>query len=258
MSTEKSLLPLWPFIVVDVLFLGFAVVLLVFGHRPLSWQESGLMILCGALGAWSFVTPFFRRSADEQALSQAKLLADATAQIRKLDQLGAEIHGATNQWLELQTHTAAAAASAKEVADTLAAEAKSLAEFMQRSSETERAHLRVEAEKLRRAEGERLQIIIQILDAVFSLLQAALRTGQPALIEQIARFHKDCCEPVRRMGLVQTVAEPGQPYDPSRHQLPGDAAPVENGQVADTLTAGYTYQGKVLRLPIVALKPATQ
>lgn len=254
MSDAKPPLPLWPFIVVDVLFLGLAALLLKFGHHPLSWQEAGLLVLCGALGAWSFVTPFLRRNADEQALSQATLLAEATGQIQKLDQLAGQISGATNQWLELQSHTTQAAESAKQVAEGLAAEAKALTEFMQRSGEMEKAHLRLEVEKLRRAEGERLQIIIHILDHVFALFQAARHSGQPALVEQIGQFQNACREATRRIGLAQTASQEGEAYDPQLHQLPENTSPVENALVADTLAAGYTYQGQLLRRPIVALK----
>jgi molecular chaperone GrpE (heat shock protein) len=254
MSNAKPPLPLWPFIVVDALFLGLAALLLKVGHHPLSWQEAGLLVLCGVLGSWSFVTPFLRRNADEQALSQAKLLAEATSQIQKLDQLAGQISGATNQWLELQSHTTQAAASAKEVAERMEAEAKAFTEFMQRASETEKAHLRLEVEKLRRAEGERLQIIIHILDHVFALFQAARRSGQPALVEQIGQFQNACREATRRIGLAQTAGQEGEAYDPQLHQLPENTSAVENALVADTLAAGYTYQGQLLRRPVVALK----
>ena len=254
MSDAKPSLPLWPFIMVDALFLGLAALLLKFGHRPLPWQEGGLLILCGALGAWSFVTPFLRRNADEQALSQVKLLAEATGQIQKLDQLAGQISSATNQWLELQSNTTQAAESAKQVAERMAAEAKAFTEFMQRASETERNHLRVEVEKLRRAEGERLQVITHVLDHVFALFQAARHSGQPALLEQISQFQNACREAARRIGLVQTAGQAGEAYDAKLHQLPENTSPAENALVADTLAAGYTYQGQLLRRPVVALK----
>jgi molecular chaperone GrpE (heat shock protein) len=253
MSDPKQPLPLWPFIVIDALFLGLAFVLLKSGHRPLPWQEAGLLVVCGALGAWSFLTPFLRRSADEQAFSQVKLLAEATSQIQKLDQLAGHISGATNQWLELQGHTAQAAESARQTAERMAGEAKAFTEFMQRASETERTHLRVEADKLRRAEGERLQVIIHVLDHVFALFQAARHSGQPALLEQIGQFHNACLEVVRRIGLVQITVQAGEAYDAKLHQLPENISPAENALVADTLVAGYTYQGQLLRRPMVAL-----
>ena len=253
MSDAKPL-PLWPFVAVDALFLGLAALLLKFGHHPLSWQESGMMVLCGALGSWSFVTPFLRRSADEQALSQAKLLADAAGQIQKLDQLAAQISGATNQWLELQANTSQAAANAKQVADAMAAEARTFSEFLQRAGETEKAHLRVEVEKLHRAEGERLQIVIQVLDRVYALYQAARRCGEPGLIEQIGHFQKDCRDVVRRIGLVAIEVPEGETYDPEDHHLPENVMATEDSVVAVTLACGYMYQGKRLRKPAVELK----
>lgn len=254
MSDAKLSLPVWPFVLVDALFLGLAAILLKFGHHPLSWQEGCLLVLCGALGSWSFVTPFLRRNADEQASSQAERLAQAAGQIQKLDQLAAQISGATHQWLELQNNSAQAADNAKHVAEKMAAEVKAFTDFMQRASETERAHLRVEVEKLRRGEGERLQVIVHLLDRVFALFQAARRSGQPELTEQISHFHKDCLEVVRKIGLVQTAVADGDVYDPKWHQLPENTAAAEKAVVADTLAAGYSYQGQLLRRPMVIVK----
>jgi molecular chaperone GrpE len=254
MSDLKPPLPLWPFIVVDTLFLGLATLLLKFSHRPLPWPEGGLIVLCGALGAWSLVTPFLRRNADEQALSQVKLLAEATGQIQKLDQLAGQINGATQQWLELHSNATQAAESAKQVAEQMAVEAKAFTEFMQRAGETERTHLRVEVEKLRRAEGERLQVITHVLDHVFALFQAARHSGQPALLAQVEQFQNACREAARRIGLVQTAAQAGEAYDAKLHQLLENISASENALVADTLAAGYTYQGQLLRRPVVTLK----
>jgi molecular chaperone GrpE (heat shock protein) len=154
----------------------------------------------------------------------------------------------------LHSHTTQAAESAKQVAERIAVEAKAFTEFIQRASETEKNHLRLEVEKLRRAEGERLQILIHVLDHVFALFQAARQSGQPALVEQIGQFHNACLEAVRRMGLVQTAGHPGDAYDPQFHQLPENISPVEDAVVADTVVAGYTYQGQLLRRPVVAQK----
>jgi molecular chaperone GrpE (heat shock protein) len=258
MSEAKSSLPLWPFVLVDALFLGLAVLLLKFGHRPLTGQEAALLVLCGALGSWSFVTPFLRRNADEQSFTQVNLLAEAAGQIQKLDQLVSQIGVATNQWLELQSHAAQAAACSKQVADRMSAEAKAFTEFMQRAGEAEKAHLRVEVEKLRRAEGERLQVLTHVLDHVFALFLAARQSGQPALLEQIGQFHNACLDAARRIGLMQAIGQAGDTFDLKLHQLPPNAAPAENAVVADTLVAGYTYQGQLLRRPVVTLKATTE
>jgi molecular chaperone GrpE (heat shock protein) len=114
--------------------------------------------------------------------------------------------------------------------------------------------LRVEVEKLRRGEGERLQILIHVLDHVHALYQAARHSGQPELIEQIGQFQNACRDAVRKIGLVQTAGLEGAVYDPQLHQVPENTAVGENAVVADTLAAGYTYQGQLLRRPVVALK----
>lgn len=254
MKDARPSLPLWPFIVVDVLFLIFAGVLLRFGHHPLSWQESALMILCGGLGALSFLTPFLRRNADAQALSQAQLLAEAAGQIQKLDQLSGLIISATHRWRELQTDTCKAADSAKQCAERISAEAQAFEDFMTKANDAERSHLRVEVEKLRRAEGERLQVMVHMLDHVFALFQAARRSGQPALVEQIGQFQNACRDAGRRIGLAQVAVEPGETYDAKQHQLPENVTVTNGGVIADTLAAGYTYQGQLIRRPLVSLK----
>ena len=254
MSEARTSLPLWPFIIVDVLFAGLAAILLKFGHHPLTGGEAALMVVCGMIGSASFLLPFLRRNADEQTLSQFKLLADAASQIQKLDQLAAHISGATNQWLELQTQTGKAAESVKQVAAGMASEAKSFTEFMQRAGESEKAHLRLEVEKLRRSEGERLQVITHILDHVFALSQAARKSGQPGLIEQISHFQNACREAGRRVGLIQIVPPTNEPFDPKQHQLSEGKTAGESATIEDTIIAGYTYQGQLLRRPVVALK----
>jgi molecular chaperone GrpE (heat shock protein) len=254
MNEVNKPLALWPFIVVDVLFLILAGLLLKFCHHPLTGLDASLVVLCGALGSWSFVTPFLRRNTDEKAFSQVRLLAEAAGQIQKLDQLAVQVNGATHQWLELQSHTVQTAANVKLVADRMAAEAKAFTEFMQKAGEAEKSHLRLEVEKMRRAEGEWLQVIIHVLDHVFALFQAAKRSGQPALLEQISQFHNACRDAARRVGVVQTASPTGETFDPKLHQPAENGAPTENALVDETLAAGYTYQGKLLRRPVVKLR----
>lgn len=254
MSNTKPILPLWPFIAVDVLFFGLAFVLLKFGHRPLPWQESGLLVLCGILGAASLLTPILRRTSDEKVSSQTELLAEVAGQLQKLEHLAAHISGATNQWLELQTHTAQAAESAKQVVTRMEVEAKAFKEFMERAHDAERTQLRVEVEKLRRAEGDRLQVVVHVLDHVFALFQAARHSGKPGLVEQIGQFQKACHDAARRIGLVQTMAKEEDVFNAALHQVQANITPTPDALVADTLVAGYTYQGQLLRRPVVALK----
>lgn len=256
MSETKPLLPLWPFVVVDAISLALAGSLLIFGHRPLTAVEACLVILSGALGSWSFLTPFLRRNQDAQDLSHVQLLADANTQFQKMDELAQHIESATNHWLDLQRLTGQSVASAGQIAERMAAETKAFADTMQRASDMERNHLRVEVEKLRRAEADRLQVVVHMLDHIFALFQAARLSNNAGLVEQIGQFQNACRDAARRIGLVQTDVETGQAFDAKVHQLPEKVTPAENAHIAETLVAGYTYQGRILRRPVVALKEA--
>jgi molecular chaperone GrpE (heat shock protein) len=254
MTDLKSNLPLWPFFAADAFLVGLAFLLLRQGHKPLLWWEALLLILCVAAAAWCCLLPFLRRNQDEQSLAQARLLMNALNQIQRIDQVAAQIVGATNQWREFQEQAGEITASSKSLAGSIAAEAKAFSEFLQRANDAEKAHLRLEAEKLRRAETEWLQVVIHILDHVSALSLAARRSGQPALIEQIGQFHNSCRDAARRIGLAPMAGREGEPFDPNLHQLRDKAAPEENAVVGETLAPGYTFQGQLVRRVLVALK----
>jgi molecular chaperone GrpE (heat shock protein) len=254
MTDSKSSLPWWPFLAADAFFVGLAVLLLRQGHKPLLWWEALLLIVCVAAAAWCGLFPLLRRNEDEQSLAQARLLTDALNQIQRIDQVAAQIVGATNQWREFQEQTGEISASTKSLAGSMAAEAKAFTEFLQKANETEKAHLRLEVEKLRRAETEWLHVVILILDHVTALSVAARRSGQPALIEQIGQFHNSCRDAARRIGLAPMTGREGEPFDPKLHQLRDKAVADEKAIVGETLAPGYTFQGQLVRRALVALK----
>lgn len=254
MTDTESSLPLWPFLAADAVLLTAGGLLLCLGHRPLLWWEASLMAACVAGAAGSMVAPFLRRDSDAQSLAQARLLADAMGQLQKLEPLAAYITTATNQWREYQEQTAQTAAGAKAVADAMSVEVKAVGEFLQKMNDGEKAHLRLETEKLRRAEQEWLQVLVYLLDHVFALFQAARRSGQPALLEQISLFQNSCRDAARRVGLVPTLAPAGEPFDPKAHQIKDDVVPAANAVIAETLATGYTFQGQPLRRALVAVR----
>ena len=128
---------------------------------------------------------------------------------------------------------------------------------MIKMNDSEKATLRLEVEKLHRAEGEWLQILVRVLDHVFALHTGAVRTGDQRFIEPITNFQHACQETVRRLGLVPFIAEPGKPFDAERHQAAGQPEKIPDGAVVDeTVGAGYTFQGKLLRPAIVRLQTA--
>jgi molecular chaperone GrpE (heat shock protein) len=248
MTEIRSRLPLWPFFVVDLFLVGTGGVLLWLGHRPLLWWEAA---------AGSFIFPFARRNHDDQALAQAKILSHTSLKLQQIDQLAAQISGATSQWREYHEQISQNTAAAKAVAASMSAETQKTAELLQKSNDVEKGNLRLEVEKLRKAEAEWIQIIVYILDHVFAMFQAANRSGQPGFMEQMGLFQNSCREAARRIGLVATLVKAGDPYDPNLHKLVENATPNGNSIVAETLATGYTFQGQIIRRPLVALTDAT-
>jgi len=83
MTNDEQSPPFWPFVVVDMLFVGLAVALMEMGHHPFLWWEAAALIVCAVAGAGAFLTPFLLRSAHSQTLVQAQKLADAADVIAK-------------------------------------------------------------------------------------------------------------------------------------------------------------------------------
>jgi molecular chaperone GrpE (heat shock protein) len=54
--------------------------------------------------------------------------------------------------------------------------------------------------------------------------------------------------------VVPVLPEAGVPFDVERHQLLEGAKPAPGALVGDILAPGYTFQGQVIRLPVVALR----
>ena len=254
MTDRQSNLPLWPFIAADAVLVAAAAIILSLAHRPLLWWEAFFMIACVGGAAWSFTFPFLRRNADNQSLAQARALANVVTQVQKIEQVAAQITGATNQWQEYQRQASETSSAAKGIAESMSAEAQHFTDFLKKANDTERAHLRLELEKLRRAESEWLQILVHILDHVFAVFQAAQRSSQPALAEQMSQFQNSCREAARRVGLVPTLVKPGDPFDPNLHKLVEGVTANGNAIVGETLATGYTFQGQVIRRPLVALQ----
>jgi hypothetical protein len=252
-DNQRSSLPFWPFIILDVLFLGIAVLIFKNTPRPLPTMDSVVIVACVAGAAISFAIPFLRRNLEDTALAQAEAMANTVKELQKLEAVSQQINCATTQWQGVQEHATKTVDSAREMADSMAAEAKSFVEFMKKANEGEKAHLRVEVDKLRRAEGQWLEVLVRIMDNVYALNQAALQSGKANLINQIGQFHKACCDSSRRVGLIPFVAEPGAAYDEKAQDLFEGEKPSEGAKVAQTVACGYSFQGQLVRKPVVML-----
>ncbi len=134
-------------------------------------------------------------------------------------------------------------------------EAGAFKEFMHRANDTEKNTLKLEVEKMRRGETEWLQVMVRMLDHVYALHAGALRSRQPNLIAQVGNFQNACREAARRVGLVAFTPSDSEPFDKERHQLlERDSKPPEGALVGETIAAGYTFQGRMLRPALVRLQ----
>jgi molecular chaperone GrpE (heat shock protein) len=251
-------LPKWPFFLGDALMLGLAYFICFQSGLPLHRVEIAAIVLCVVLGAGLGVLPFLSEYRAIVKLAQAENLASAVSQIQNVEQIAAQISSATNHWQTAQDAADKTTKAAKEIADGMAAELKGFSEFMQRANESEKATLRLEVEKLRRAETEWLQILMRMLDHVFALHTAAVRSGQAGVIKQIDSFQNACRDVARRAGLIPFIAAPAEPFDEQRHQLiEGDSKAAAGVPVEETVATGYTFQGRLLRPALVRLQNQT-
>src|SRR5262249_24518861 len=101
-------------------------------------------------------------------------------------------------------------------------------------------------------------VLVRMLDHVFALPQGALRSGQKNVIEQVGNFQNACRDVARRVGLTPFVPLAAEPFDAQRHQLlDHQSASAEGSVVSETLAAGYTFQGRLLRPALVRLREDT-
>jgi molecular chaperone GrpE (heat shock protein) len=252
--------PKWPFFLADALLFAFAYFFIL--HAPQSVHHWELAAGCVALGAVLSIIPFYLDYRAMEKAFEINALASVAEKIQDLETLSEQIGSATNHWTVIQetvqTESGKTAAIAKDIADKMTEEVRRFSEFMQKMNDSEKSTLRLEVEKLRRADGEWLQMLVRVLDHIFALHTGAVRTSDARFIEPITNFQNACRDSVRRVGLVQFVAEPDEPFDAERHHLAGKLEKIPDGAViTETIGAGYTFQGKLLRPALVRLREVT-
>jgi len=241
----------------DAVLLIFAGWFVSQAHHPIGQWEIVIVSVCVALGAILGVLPFILEYRATGRLIEINGLETVVGKIQHLDQVGDQITAATNNWTNAQTQAEKTAAVAREIADRMNQEVRQFGDFMQRMNDQEKSALRLEVEKLRRAEADWLQVLVRILDHIFALHAAAEHSGQPRLAEQIAQFQIACRDAARRVGLVPFAADPDELFNPERHQAIGlkeNQVPPASAQIAETLGAGFKYQGKMVRPVLIRLR----
>src|SRR5213082_2338988 len=199
-------LPKWPFFLGDILLVTLAYLILgaayAHGKWPMNTWQNLWCVLSLSLGCVLGVLPFLLEYRAAMKLTEADRLTNAVLQIENLEIIGRQITNATANWQTAHEHSIQAVETAREIAEGITAEARAFSEFLQKANDTEKNHLRLEVDKLRRAENEWLQVLVRLLDHVFALYQAALRSGQGNLTEQLGLFQDSCRDVARRVGLV--------------------------------------------------------
>jgi molecular chaperone GrpE (heat shock protein) len=248
-------IPKWPFLLGDALLLGFAYFIVWKSPHPIAKWEIIACFASAATGALVGVAPFILDYRAMGKVIEVVALGSIAEKIQNLEKLAAQISAATDEWMNAQSLAEKTAAGAKEIAGKMADEVRQFSEFQQKMNDSEKATLRLEVEKLRRGEAEWLQTLVRILDHVFALQAAAVRTGDAKFADPITNFQNACRGTTRRIGLTPFVAEPDELFDSEKHRVAGSKEkPPEGAVVAETVGAGYTFQGKLLRPALVRLR----
>jgi molecular chaperone GrpE (heat shock protein) len=222
------------------------------------WQMV-VVFACVGSGAVLAIVPFLLEYRVIAKMAEAEALSSVVSQIKSIESIAAQISQATSQWQNIHEEAQRAGGMAKGLAEHMAAEARACTELMQKINDSEKTTLRLEVDKMHRAEQDWLQMSVRMMDHVYALHLGATRSGQPNLIAQVATFQNACREVARRVGLTPFIAEPAEPFDVKRHQLlEGQDTTGDGGTVAETLATGYTFQGRMLRPALVRLNNGTK
>lgn len=246
-----------PFLLADALLLGVAAYVALESPHPLPLVELLVAVSAVAVGAAVAILPFLVEYRALTRMAESELLSATIRQLNNLEAIARNVTAATAQWQGVQSLAAQTNKSSKEIADQMSQEVSGFTEFLKKANDSERVTLRLEVEKLRRVEGEWLQVVVGILDHVSALNRAAAQSGQPALIQQMGAFQHACRDIARRVGVSVLEARPGEEFDAERHRLPSpDAESPDEAVVEDTLAPGIAFQGRLLRPAIVTVRPA--
>lgn len=249
-----------PFFAANAALLVAAAVVVEKAAHPISIWQMVAVIVCVALGALFGCLPFILEYRATSRILDVNAVTTVSEQLLNLKTYSSQIAVATDQWALVQDATKGSAekttAAAREIADRMAKEVSAFNEFQAKLNDSEKSSLRLEVEKLRRTEGEWLQVVVRILDHIHALHNAAVRSGQPEVAEQIGQFQNACREAARRVGVTPFVALPGEKFDPQRHRVQGVENPPAAAVAAETLAPGLTFQGRLIRPALVRLAMA--
>src|SRR6478736_1793186 len=114
----------WPFFLGDGLLLGAAYFIYLQTKYPMGAWQLFFIVLCAAGGAMLCVIPFLLEYRLLLKLTEAETLTSATAQLKNLEQLAAQIGSATGQWFTVQESADKTAAQAQQISERMSTEVK--------------------------------------------------------------------------------------------------------------------------------------
>jgi molecular chaperone GrpE (heat shock protein) len=258
-------LPKWPFYFADAVLSAIALYVIYSLGTIQGSAETAVAVACvlaAAVAAWISILPWLKEHATRAATADSQNLKSSLEQIQDLESIATLIRNANSQWQGVQDASGRTVSAAQQIAEKMKLETAEFMKFIEQAQDSERTNLRLEVEKLKRMEGEWLKTTVQILDHIYAVNQAAIRSGQQNLVTQLQQFQNACRDVARRMGLVPFVPVPSEDFNPQTHQLPDPKfTPPENAKVGEVLAMGFTYQGQLLRRALVLLEqsdlPAT-
>lgn len=257
-SASQWTVPKWPFLAVSILPIALAFGIVFKSEHPISTTLVLACVGCVVLGSVLACLPFIMEYKATGKLIEVNAVGTVSEKLDDLKHYAEQISSATGQWAMVQDVTKGNAektvAAAKEIAARMTEEIREFNEFQIKLNDTEKGALRLEVEKLRRAEGEWLQVVARILDHIFALHNAASRSGNVELAEQIGGFQNACREAARRVGVAPFAAAPGDKFDAQKYRAHGVENPPAESVVAETLAPGLSYQGRLVRPALVRLQ----
>jgi len=253
--------PKWPFFLGDAIMLGLTYYIYwQAGKLPLDHWELTALGICAGLGTLLGILPYlleYRAILKYGALIkliETSSLCAASEKISGLESCVAQITSATDSLQTAQARADKTAGLAKEITDRMSAEVREFTAFLQKANDGEKATLRLETEKLRRAEAEWLGVLVHILDHVYALTRAAEQSGQENLIAQLNQFQNACRETARRVGLSPVLAARGENFDGQRHQSADGKEIAKGATIGEVLATGFTFQSKLIRPVMVRVQ----
>ena len=236
--------PKWPFFLSDIIFigLGYWISTLIRGE-PESWQIISIMV-CAVFGTGFAVAPFyFEYRAEAKAVEIAQLTSVAK-EVNKMENVAAQISEATENWEAVQEQSTQTAKLAEEIAQGIAASVKEHDAFMAQAGNEEVGALKLEVEKLRRAEVDWVNTLVATLDLVYRLERSAVASGKEQFIRTMGQFQGQCRDTARRVGLVAFEAENGVPFDSDQHALPPKIRPRKASRLSKRGCPVSAYKAK--------------